>query len=210
MDQKLQDGLLTFITGYLKRLLEGHLYDEIFETNFGELLLNLDRSKKYGVEFALNLLIAFFDQKLAHDSAFQKLINELIRDSGSEISKRIINDAKTIIRRNASSSDDTLLQTLLQLDDDSLASLLRWLHEVNEMERELVEKRISSMSLYEIMRLSEMSTEDKQRLLDLLAKVDSSEELSTKDTAPSTLSRFNNRLEKWLKEKKGDSNDYKR
>ena len=65
IDPKKLDGLATFSAGYLKRWLEDNLYDRIFKTELGEKLKSLNKKARYGIEFGLNLLTAFFDQKLA-------------------------------------------------------------------------------------------------------------------------------------------------
>ena len=77
VDQKILNGLAVFSAGYMKRWLEGNLYDKVFKTELGAKLKSLDEKSRYGIEFGLNLLTAFFEQKLAEDTALKKFVKEV-------------------------------------------------------------------------------------------------------------------------------------
>ncbi|MGQ9571261.1 MAG: hypothetical protein ACUVUQ_10595 [Thermodesulfovibrionales bacterium] len=59
--------MANFSAGLIKRWLERNLYDRIFETELGEKFKSLDKKVRHGIEVGLNLLTAFFDQKLSED-----------------------------------------------------------------------------------------------------------------------------------------------
>ena len=169
IDKKMLNGLAVFSASYMKRWLEGHFYDKIFETQFGEKLKTLDKKAKYGIEFGLNLLTAFFDQKLSDDTILKRFIKELGLDVGPELSKRLINNAKEQLSNNADSPEEReLVNVLLQLEDKTLIGLLNWLYEIDGTQREKVLKQISSLSLDEVVKLAQLTPENIEKLFVLI------------------------------------------
>lgn len=200
IDPKKLDGLATFSAGYLKRWLEGNLYDRIFKTELGEKLKSLDKKARYGIEFGLNLLTAFFDQKLADDTALKKFVKEVGIDVGPEISKRLINNTKEQLINNATTQEEKeLVNVLLELEDQTLIDLLNWLYDIEATERASVLKQLSRLSLDEVMRFAKLPNEERKKLLDLF-KPPPYEKLM--DKATSELKSFNEQWEKWLEEKR--------
>lgn len=169
VDQKILNGLAVFSSAYLKRWLEGHFYDRIFETQLGERLKTLDKKAKYGIEFGLNLLTAFFDEKLSEDTALKRFVKEVGIDAGPEISKRLINKAKEQLSKNAESPEEKeLVNVLLQLEDKTLIDLLNWLYNIEATERSEAVKQLSRLSFDEVARLAQLTPENMKRLFDLI------------------------------------------
>lgn len=200
IDQKILNGLAVFSAGYLKRWLEGNFYDKIFKTKLGEKLKGLDKKALYGIEFGLNTLMAFFEQKLAEDTALKKFVKEVGVDMGPEISKRLINNAKEQLITNAKSSEEKeLVNVLLELNDKTLIDLLNWLYDIESSERAEVLKQLSRFSFDEIAKLAQLTHENRKKLFDLF-KPPPSEKVSDKVT--SKLKSFNEGWEKWLEGKR--------
>lgn len=168
VNQKMLNGLAVFSSAYLKRWLEGHFYDRIFETQLGERLKTLDKRAKYGIEFGLNLLTAFFDQKLSEDTVLKRFVKEVGIDAGPEISKRLIN-AKEQLSKNATSPEEKeIVSVLLQLEGQTLIDLLNWLYDIEATERAEVLKQLSRLSLDEVVKLAQLTPENMERLFDLI------------------------------------------
>jgi len=168
VNQNILNGLAVFSSAYLKRWLEGHFYDRIFETQLGEKLKTLDKRAKYGIEFGLNLLTAFFDQKLSEDTVLKRFVKEVGIDAGPEISKRLIN-AKERLSKNATSPEEKeIVDVLLQLEGQTLIDLLNWLYDIEATERAEVLKQLSRLSLDEAVRLAQLTPENMERLFDLI------------------------------------------
>jgi len=207
LDQRILNGLATFSAGFMKRWLERNLYDRIFKTELGERLRSIDKKARYGIEVGLNLLTAFFEQKLSEDTALKKFVKEVGIDVGPEISKRLINNAKEKLISNAESSDDKeLANVLLDLDDQTLIALLDWLYNVEPAERTKILKQLSQLSFDELVRLAQLTPENRKRLLDLFKKPPSER---FPEKVHRKLKEFDEkwgkgleRCEKWLEEKK--------
>jgi len=168
-NERILNGLAVFSSAYLKRWLEGHFYDRIFHTQLGEKLKTLDTKAKYGIEFGLNLLTAFFDQKLSIDTALKRFVKEVGLDAGPEVSKRLINNAKEQLSNDANSPEEReIVSVLLQLEGQTLIGLLNWLYEIEATQRAEVLKQVSRLSLDEIAKLAQLTPENMQRLLDVI------------------------------------------
>lgn len=199
-DQKILNGLAVFSAGYMKRWLEGNIYDKAFKTELGVKLKSLDEKARYGIEFGLNLLTAFFEQKLAEDAALKKFVKEVGIDIGPEISKRLINNTKEQLIINAKSPEEReLVSVLLELEDQALIGLLNWLYDMEATERTEILKQLSRLSFDEVVRLAQLTPEDRKRLFDLF-KSPSSEKFL--DKATGKLKIFNEQWERWVEEKR--------
>jgi len=177
VDKKMLNGLAVFSASYMKRWLEGHFYDRIFDTQIGKKLKTLDKRAKYGIEFGLNLLTAFFDQKLSDNTTLKRFVKEVGLDAGPEVSKRLINNAKEQLRNNANSPEEReLVNVLLQLDDQTLIGLLNWLYEIDVTQREKVLKQISNLSLDEVVKLAQLTPENIERLFELINPTEGAKE----------------------------------
>jgi hypothetical protein len=207
VNQKIPIGLATFSSGYMKRWLEGNVYDKIFETELGEKVKGLDEKARYAIEFGLNLLNTFFDQKLAEDTVLKKFVKEVVEDAAPEISKRIINNTKEQLMSNAKSAKDKeLVNILLELEDQTLINLLNWFYGIEPSERAKVLKQLSRLSFDEVMRVSQLEPEDRIRLFDIFQPAPS-EKFS--DKVHSKIKTFNEewgkgleQWEKWVDKKK--------
>ena len=201
IDPNKLDGLATFSAGYLKRWLEGNFYDRLFTTELGEKLKSLDKKTRYGIEFGLNLLTAFFDQKLAGDTALKKFIKEVGLDAGPEISKRLINNTKEqLVNKATTQEEKELVKVLLELEDQTLIELLNWLYDIESDERVKVFKHLSRLSVDELVRLTQLTPENRKRLFALFESPPPSGKIINK--AESELKSFNEQWEKWLEEKR--------
>ena len=199
VDPKILNGLAVFSAGYMKRWLEGNLYDKIFKTELGEKLKRLDKKVRYGIEFGLNLLTAFFDQKLAEDTALKRFVKEIGIDAGPEISKRLVNNTKEQLIINAKSPEEKeMVNLLLELEDKTLIDLLNWLYDMGATERTETLKQLSRLSFDEVMRFAKLKPEDRDRLFDLFKSP--SEKFLNKAT--NKLKTFNEQWEGWLEEKR--------
>ncbi len=168
-NQEARDGLAVFSSAYVKRWLEGHFYDKLFQTQVGEKLKALDKKAKYGIEFGLNLLTVFFDQKLSEDTFLRRLVKEVGLDTGPEISKRLINNTKDHLKKVATSPQEKdLVDTLLGLEGETLIGLLTWLYEIEATERAQIFKQMTQLSPEELLKLAALPPEDMGRLLGLL------------------------------------------
>lgn len=169
LNQKILNRLAVFSSAYLKRWLEAHLYDRIFDTQFGQRLTALDEKAKYGIEFGLNLLLAFFEQKLSEDTPLKKFFREVAIDAGPELSSRLINNAKEKLGKKATSPEERgLVSVLLQLEDKTLIDLLNWLYSIEESERVELLRELSRLSVDEIVKVAQLAPDDKKRLFDLI------------------------------------------
>lgn len=204
-NQKILNGLAVFSAGYMKRWLEGNLYDRIFNTELGKKLKSFDTKTRYGIEFVLNLLTAFFDQQLAEDTTLKKFVKEVGIDSGPEISKRLINTTKEQLFKNAKSPEDKeLVSVLLELEDQTIIDLLNWLYGIEPTERTKVLKQLSRLSFDEVVRLAQLTPEDRKRLFDLFELPPSiSDKVTSKlKTLDEKWGKGLERWEKWLEKKK--------
>jgi hypothetical protein len=168
-DQKIFNGLATFSAGYIKRWLEGNVYDRIFKTELGKKLKSIDKKAKYGIEFGLNLLTAFFDQKLVEDTALKSFVKQVGIDTGPEISKRLLNNTKT-------QEEKELVSVLLELEPPCLINLLNWLYDTEANERTEILKHLSQLSSDELMKFAQLKDEDRKRLFNLFKSEEKSKE----------------------------------
>ncbi|MGQ9571260.1 MAG: hypothetical protein ACUVUQ_10590 [Thermodesulfovibrionales bacterium] len=93
-------------------------------------------------------------------------------DAGPEISKRLINNAKEQLITKAQSPEyKELVSLLLELDDQTLITLLNWLYsDIEATERAEVSKWLCRLSFDELVRLAQLTPENRKRLLDLFKK----------------------------------------
>ncbi len=165
---RLAELLPVFAANYAKRFLE-HVYDNAFDTPLGQKLAAMGKSKKYAVEFGLNLLTAFFEDRLAENTKLKKFVKEVGIDVAPEISKRMINGAKEEILAGAATDEEKeLAGILLALEDKELIELLNWFYEKPAAEMMAVSGQLSLMSAEQIARLMRFSTEDREKFFGVL------------------------------------------
>jgi len=159
---------------YVKRWMEGHVYDPLIRTNVGKALEAQGPTTKYGIELALNLLAAYFDHSLSGDTVLKRLVKEIGIDAAPEISKRLVNNSHT-------ESDRHIAETLLDLDPKEMVSLLTWLYETPSAERRDRVAFLTTLDNHELSRFAQLPPDMRRQLLDLLR-------LESPPTTTSTLS----------------------
>ncbi len=188
---QISKGLAVFSANYLKRWLEGNLYDRFFQTDVGQKLKSFDSKAHYGIEFGLNLLAVFFDQALAEDTALKRMVKEVGLDAAPEISKRLINHTKN-------PQEKELVNTLLAMEQGDLLKLLDWLYEIDTTRRKKMLREVGKLSVEELARLSNMSPEERGKLMGLFVPERKSwlspEEVRAIDQATEKLKAFRARL----------------
>jgi hypothetical protein len=186
-------GLALFAANYAKRWLEGHLYDRIFETEIGRRVQSMDARFRYGAELGLNLLSVLFDRAMKDDTAFKRLIKEIGLDAAPELSKRIINHARTPEERATAEAFDAMTP-------GSRLSLLRWLVETPPEKRGEAMKVLRSLSAEEIVELSEMPAEQRRQIIEILTPPDKEKEpdpiVEALDDVAAALRRFRMRIQR--------------
>lgn len=170
-EQRLREAvelLPTFAANYVKRFLE-KAYDRVFQTKTGAWLASLSPGKKYGAEFALYALTAFFDSRLAENTKLKKFVKEVGIDVAPEISKRMINGVREeVILSAVSPAEKGLADLLLSLEDKELIELLRWLYEKEASEKRNLLSLISLLSSEQITRLLGLPVEEREKFSRLL------------------------------------------
>ena len=173
---RLAELLPVFAANYAKRFME-HVYDNAFQTPLGRKLVAIGKSKKYAVEFGLNLLTAFFEDRLAENTKLKKFVKEVGIDVAPEISKRMINGAREEVLASAATDEEKeLARILLALEDKELIELLNWLYEKPVTEKMSVLGQLSLMSAEQIARLMRFSTEDREKFFGILSPDESKPE----------------------------------
>lgn len=166
--QELQELLPTFLANYTKRFLEKG-YDRAFQTGLGQKLAGLSPGKKYGIEFALYTLAAFFDSRLAGNTKLRKFAKEVGIDAAPEIAKRMINGAREEIPLSASTPEEKeLAQLLLGLEDKELKEIISWLYEKDISEKMAILARLATLSTTETVRLLNLSAEEREKFFSVL------------------------------------------
>lgn len=199
-DQKIIDGLAVFSAGYLKRWLETHFYDKLFETELGQKLKSLGQKEKYGIEAGLNLLTVFFDQKLSADTPVKKVIKHVGTDIAPEFSSRLVENAKDHIRQTAVQPEEKeLANVLAELDDQVLADLLKWLGTASGAEREQILSLFKGLTGEEVVKLAKLPPSLLRDFVELFGEHESP---GKSDSVTAAINRFNKRWERWLKAKK--------
>ncbi len=168
---RLAELLPVFAANYAKRFLE-HVYDNAFQTELGRRLSAMGKSRKYAVEFGLNLLTAFFEDRLAENTKLKEFVKEVGVDIGPEISKRMINGVaearKEILASAKTVEEGEIAQVLLELEDEELFNLLGWLYEKPAGELAMLLNRLSLMSAEQIARLMRFSVENREKFFGIL------------------------------------------
>ncbi|MEK7659343.1 MAG: hypothetical protein AAB338_01665 [Patescibacteria group bacterium] len=165
---RLTELLPVFVANYAKRFAEG-AYDDAFRTRLGQSLLGMNKSKKYGIEFILNVLTAFFELRLAENSSLQKFLKEVGIDAAPEVSKRLHNGIREEIRTSVRSFEEKrLADVILGLDNRDLIDLLDWLFGKRMSEKMAITKKISCLSAEQLTKVLRLSPKQREEFFDLL------------------------------------------
>jgi hypothetical protein len=202
-DPKIINALAVFSAGYLKRWLEKNLYDKAFQSEIGQKLGSLDAKEKYAIEAGLNLLTAFFDQKLTGDTVLLKILKQVGTDVAPEISSRLVQGVKGHVKESASTpKDKDLADVLAEMDGQVLIDLLKWLSEADPKEKTEVLSLLSRLSSENIAKIAKLSPS----LLTVFAGLSAEPAQQKKtDRLAAVISEFNDKFEKWLDSRKGDN-----
>lgn len=190
ISDQVANGLAIFSANYLKRWLEGNLYDRFFQTDLGQKLKRLDAKAHYGIEFGLNLLAVFFDRALAGDTAMKRFVKEVGLDAAPEISKRLINHA-------TNRHEQELVHALLAMGHEQLVQLLRLLYEIEPGLRKKMLKEIEKLSMDELLKLA-LPSNEREKLMGLFVREEkpwlSPVEVQSIDRATEKLKAFRAKL----------------
>lgn len=157
--------LAVFAASYVKRLLDTHAYDQLFDTEFGRTLRALPEFQKHLAEFMLHGSNVFIEEQLKAGTPFEKFFKEVLSDIPSEAASRILDSA----RRPASEPD--LIGTVSELSTADAEELVGWLAASTAEEREQVRDEVLHRSSKELAALVALKPETRTRLL-ALAKPD--------------------------------------
>jgi hypothetical protein len=151
-NEKLLRGLSIFASGYVKRWMETN-YDALMRTVPARKLMEADAATRYAIEASLYALLAYAEQHCSADTPLRALLCGVAMDAPSEISMRIVNGFRDqVLSRSpaepseASYQTKSIEQVLLQLDDQTLASLLAWLVEVSPESRMRIQSLMETLS----------------------------------------------------------------
>lgn len=170
IDEKALNSLAVFASGYAKRWMESN-YDKLMRTAAGKKLTSLGSAQKYAIEAGLYALMAYTDQKLKADTPLKKFLSEVGKDAAPEIAKRLVNGAKRefeVDQEHLQSPEERLaVQTMLELDAQTLTSLLEWLANAESQERAELAGRLQNLSREQIEKLANLSPSHRSLLLQL-------------------------------------------
>lgn len=165
---RLAELLPVFVANYAKRFAEG-AYDEAFKTRLGQGLLGMSKSKKYGIEFILNVLTAFFELRLAENPNLKKFLKEVGIDPAPEVSKRLHNGIREEIRISVRSFEEKRLAgVILELDNRDLIDLLDWLFGKRMSEKVAIAKEVSCLPAEQLTKVLRLSPKQREKFFDLL------------------------------------------
>lgn len=156
--EKWKNRVASVLGSYAKRFAEKR-YDQLSQTEPMESLKELSRGDKLGLEGALYGLTAMFDEFFKDTTPTRKFLKEVLSDSGSEISKRLLNGTP---EQQASG------QALLAMNAQDLDVLIEWLQATPIPERSALFERLKKMKPEERANLLKMDTEKRQLLATLL------------------------------------------
>lgn len=161
-------GMAIMLSGYIKRMLEGK-YDDLAEAEFFQKLKEMGMPTKYALEAISYFATAVMDQNFTVDSTFKSVLKEVLMDSGSELSKRLINGDQQMANVK-SPGQKMIIRALLELDAETVKKFTDWMNTTTPEERVIILKGMRGFSAGEISKLLELSPEHAKQLLGLLDK----------------------------------------
>lgn len=173
---KLHKATTTFAAGYAKRMMEGQ-YTRFMQTSLGQKGQALSRPNKLAIEAALNGLAAYLSTKESKfaDTPLKSFLWEVAMDAPSEISKRLLNgaDAKekgakhsNVIDVEAVRAEEaTVIEGLLKMPVEDLATFLAWLQSATPEERHWMAETMAGLSEEEQAKLAKLTPEQAKLLL---------------------------------------------
>jgi len=141
----ISEAVSSYLATVAKRWAEANVYDKAARTDLGRQLRSLDPKAKYAVEAALAYVGGLVHSNLPQNSALAGFFGSIVEDAPAELSKRLINGARSELASMAPAAakpgERAALDALLELDDASLIQLLRWLKQHRtDRSQDVVEK----------------------------------------------------------------------
>ncbi len=168
MFSRVSELLPVVAANYTKRWME-HVYDNAFQTPLGQKLAAMALPKRYAVEFGLNVLASFFEDRLAENTGLKKFVKEVTVDAAPEISKRMINGAREEIVASAKTLEEKEVARLLfELEDQELIELMSWLYGISLLERRRVIHLLSLLPAEQLSRLMNFSADQKEKFIQIV------------------------------------------
>ncbi|MCC6695762.1 MAG: hypothetical protein IT365_09045 [Candidatus Hydrogenedentes bacterium] len=200
MDEaKLSQALGSFLSGYIRRMLEAH-YDKLVETDLGQTITHLPLSTRYGIEAGLYGLLALLDIVMKDDSLLRKVAKDVISDAPSEISKRIINGAKSSSgRMEGYDKEDVaiVLRSFLALKEEDRETILLWASSGEPRNQRAILTYLATLGPEELAQFAGLSDLDKDTLEALVFRPEPSPDTSDLEIfLESIRERVRRRLEK--------------
>lgn len=172
MDEKTANFVAVMLSGYAKRVLESR-YDDLFSTELGERAKRLDPATKYLIEGGLYAALAYGDGKFPDNQPWKKFVFEILKDAPSELSKRLINgvrdEAAGALMGAQGTPTTAALQSVLALEDEALAIMIRWGTEVSEADFTKLLALASGLSLPELQKLDRLNSAQRNAVLGVAA-----------------------------------------
>ncbi|MHB1308691.1 MAG: hypothetical protein ACYDC1_17660 [Limisphaerales bacterium] len=199
---------VTFASGYAKRMMEAQ-YTRVMESELGKQASRLSRPSKYAVEAVLNGIVAYLAMRESTitNTPAKEFLWEMAKDVPSEISKRLLNGDPSTLTGPATLDDQiteddkrTVLDGLLRMEANDLATFLSWLKNATPEERREMSETMSKLKEEEQKKRVALTSEQVRTLL-----ASSPEPVSRKRPRPSEvqadLDAANRRLDDELHER---------
>ncbi len=195
IDEKMLNSFAIFASGYAKRWMESN-YDALMLTTVGKKLTSLGPTQKHAAEAGLYALMTYADQKFKADTPLKKFLTEVGKDAAPEIAKRVINGAKRELEADKghlrSPEERLAVQSLLELDPETLIKLLVWVGSAGQAERTEAMARLHSLSKDELEKVAGLSPSHREILLGI-----DQPSVASPPTAPNRFSGATAEMERW-------------
>lgn len=145
----LQEKLAIVCAGYAKRLLDTHAYDRLFDSHLGRRLKRLPPVGKYLAELGLHVSNIFVDSSFDSEKPFQRFVSDVLTDMPAETAKRIINGDES----PASGSVRPMIEQVLDLSEDDIARLAKWLESASDAEVDALGAEIRELGASHLAKL---------------------------------------------------------
>lgn len=162
LSEKTLRWLAIFSASYVKRLLDSHAYDQLFETDLGKKLKALPQFQKHLAEFALHGSNIIIEEQLKSGTPFEKFLKDVLSDIPSETARRFIDADQT-----APSSNPDLIDTVAHLTTPEAEELISWLATASESARSQLRSEVARQSSAAIGALLALKPETRAQLLSL-------------------------------------------
>ena len=197
----LQKAAVTFAAGYAKRVMEGQ-YSRLMETELGKRAAQLSRPSKYAVEAVLNGIVAYLATKegTLANTPVKEFLWELAKDAPSEISKRLLNGDHAAANDIDVSAEDarTVLDSLLRMEANDLATFMSWLEKASPEERHKMAETMSKLTEEEQKKLLSLTPEQARMFWATCSKLPKEPELKRSPDVQADLDAAHKRVDEEL------------